>query len=75
MTVHLGKPRKVVGDRGGAAVDLHQRDLIFSGHQDVLLVVEHSGQVHAPNEINMRQTITERKLKNECISYSTVRLL
>lgn len=55
LTVHLGKPMKVLGDGGGAAVDLHQRDLIFSRHQDVLLVVEHSSQVHAP-EITMRRT-------------------
>ncbi len=41
-----------MGDGGGAALDLHQWDLIFSCHQDVFLVVEHSSQVHAPNEIN-----------------------
>lgn len=44
-------------DRGGAALDLHQGDLIFSRHQDVLLVVEHCGQVHTPNEMR------EAKLK------------
>lgn len=51
----LGKPKEVVDDGGGAALDLHQWDLIFSRHQDVFLVVEHSSQVHAPNEISMRQ--------------------
>lgn len=45
---------EVLGDGGGAGVDLHQRDLIFSCHQDALLVEEHSSQVHAP-EIPMRQ--------------------
>lgn len=49
-------------DRGGAALDLHQRDLIFSCHQDVLLVVEHSGQVHTPNEMR------EAKLKRKYVS-------
>lgn len=62
MTAHLGKPRKVVDDRGGAALDLHQRDLIFRCHQDVLLVVEHSGQVHTPNEMR------EAKLKLQYVS-------
>lgn len=56
LTVYLGKPEKVLGDGGGAALDLHQWDLIFSGHQDVFLVVEHSSQVHAPNETNTGQT-------------------
>lgn len=45
---------EVLGDGGGAGVDLHQRDLIFSCHQDALLVEEHSSQVHAP-EITMRK--------------------
>lgn len=45
---------KVLGDGGGAGDDLHQRDLIFSCHQDALLVVEHSGQVNA-SEITMTQ--------------------
>lgn len=52
--VYLGKPKKVVGDGGGAALDLHQWDLIFSRHQDVFLVVEHSSQVHAPETINAK---------------------
>lgn len=57
LTYHLGKPRKVVGDGGGAALDLHQWDLIFSCNQDVFLVVEHSSQVHAPNEIRNRRNV------------------
>ncbi|KAF3846770.1 hypothetical protein F7725_003848 [Dissostichus mawsoni] len=44
LTVHLCKPEEVLDDGGGAALDLHQRDLIFSRHQDVLLVVENSRQ-------------------------------
>lgn len=56
LTVHLGKPKEVMSDGGRAAMDLHQWDLIFSCHQDVFFVVEHSCQVHAPNEINMRET-------------------
>lgn len=61
LTAHLGKPREVVDNRGGAALDLHQRDLIFSCHQDVLLVVEHCGQVHTPNEMR------EAKLKHKYV--------
>lgn len=56
LTAHLGKPRKVVGDGGGAALDLHEWDLIFSCNQDVFLVVEHSSQVRAPNNVNIRLT-------------------
>lgn len=62
LTAHLGKPRKVVGDGGGAALDLHQWDLIFSCHQDVFLVVEHSSQVHTPNEINEMDQIKRKNL-------------
>ena len=50
LTVYLCKPEEVLDDGGGAALDLHQRDLIFSRHQDVLLVVENSRQVHTPNK-------------------------
>lgn len=50
VTGHLGKPEEVVGDGGGAALDLHEWNLIFSCQQDVVLVVEHGCQVHAPNE-------------------------
>lgn len=53
---HLSKPRKVMDDWSGAALNLHQRDLVFCSHKDVVLVVEHSGQIHTPNEINMTQT-------------------
>lgn len=49
-TTDLGKPGEVVDDGGGAAIDLHQRDLVLSRHQDVVLLVEHSGQVHTPGE-------------------------
>lgn len=56
LTVHLGKPKEVVSDGGGAALDLHQWELIFSCQQDVFLVVEHCCQVHAPNEIDIRDT-------------------
>lgn len=51
LTTHLGEPGEVVDDGGGAALDLHQRDLILSCHQDVLLMVEHGGQVHTPGEM------------------------
>lgn len=39
-----------MGDGGGAALDLHQRNLVFSCHQDAVFVVEDSGQVHSPDE-------------------------
>lgn len=55
VTVHLGKPKEVLGDGGGAALDLHQWDLIFGCDQDVILVVEHSRQVHPPDRINLRK--------------------
>jgi len=55
VTVYLGKPKEVLGDGGGAALDLHQWDLIFGCHQDVFLVVEHSRQVHAPKTTNARR--------------------
>lgn len=51
--VHLSKPQEVLGDGGGAALDLHQWDLIFCRHQDVVLVVENSCQVHAPNNTDI----------------------
>lgn len=55
LTVHLGKPKEVVGDGGGAALDLHKWDLIFSCQQDVVLVVEDGCQVNAPNEEEMNR--------------------
>lgn len=61
---HLGKPKKVLGDGGGAALDLYQWDLIFSSHQDVFLVVEHSSQVHTPNNVHMRKT-KQRENRNQ----------
>lgn len=51
---HLGKPKKVLGDGRGAAMDLHKWDLSFSCHQDVLLVMEDSRQVHTPIERDIR---------------------
>lgn len=56
LMVHLGKPKEVLGDGGGAALDLHQWELIFSCQQDVFLVVAHCCQVYAPNEIDIRDT-------------------
>lgn len=47
-TGHLSKPQEVLGHGGGAALDLHQRDLVLRRQQDVVLVVEDGGQVHAP---------------------------
>lgn len=64
---HLRKPKEVLGDGGGAALDLHQRDLFFRRHQDVFLVVEHSCQVHAPNETNMKQS-TLRENNTESVT-------
>lgn len=46
VTAHLREPKKIMGDGGGAALDLNQRDLVFSCHQDVVFLVEHGGQVH-----------------------------
>lgn len=51
LTAHLGEPGEVVDYGGGAALDLHQGDLILGCHQDVVLVVEHGGQVHTPEEM------------------------
>lgn len=56
MTAHLGKPKEVLSDGGGAALDLHQRDLIFSCHQDVVFVVEYCRQIYTPEEISVRHT-------------------
>lgn len=55
MTAHLSEPKKIMGDGGGAALDLYQRDLVFSCHQDVVFVVEDSGQIHSPDENDARQ--------------------
>lgn len=63
QTVHLGKPEEVMDDGGGAALDLHQWDLIFSCHQDVFLVVKHSCQVHAPKQVNIRRDQRERRTR------------
>lgn len=52
---HLSEPKKILRDGGGAALDLYQRDLVFSCHQDVVFVVEDSGQVHSPGEKDPRQ--------------------
>ena len=71
---HLGKPKKVLGDGGGAALNLHQWDLIFSGHQDVLLVIEHSSQVHAPNYIHMRES-KQRENRNQIKFVFTICIL
>lgn len=54
-TVHLSKPKKIMGDGGGAALDLHQRNLVFSCHQDAVFVVEDSGQVHSPDENDVKK--------------------
>ncbi len=72
QTVHLGKPWKVMGDGGGAALDLHKWDLIFGCHQDVFLVVEHSRQVHAPNYINTICDRPNKREKTEIIARVTV---
>lgn len=56
LTIHLSKPKEVLSDGGGAALDLHQRDLIFSCHQDAVFVVEYSRQVYTPEEINVSHT-------------------
>lgn len=50
MTANLGKPKEVLGDGGGAALDFHQWELIFCCHQDVVFVVEHGSQVHASED-------------------------
>lgn len=49
-SAHLSEPKKIMGDGGGAALDLYQRDLVFTCHQDVVVLVEHGGQVHTPGE-------------------------
>lgn len=62
---YLGKPKKVLGDGGGAALDLHQRDLIFTRHQNVFLVVEYSRQVHTPDENNIKQHKTHKTVSSD----------
>lgn len=49
-SAHLSEPKKIMGDGGGAALDLYKRDLVFTCHQDVVFLVEHGGQVHTPDE-------------------------
>lgn len=39
-------------DGSRAALDLHQWDLIFCCHHDVVFMVEDGGQVHAPDGID-----------------------
>lgn len=56
MSAHLSEPKKVMGDGGGAALNLYQRDLVFSCHQNVVFVVEHSGHVHTPDENDASHT-------------------
>lgn len=31
-SAHLSEPKKIIGDGGGAALDLYQRDLVFTCH-------------------------------------------
>lgn len=66
-TAHLSQPKKIMGDGGGAALDLYQRNLVFRGNQDVVFVVEDSGQVHSPDENDARQAkrIHKKHIRDE----------
>lgn len=66
--VHLGKPKEVMGDGGGAALDFHQWELIFSCQQDVFLVVEHRCQVHSPNGIQETQNKDKDQVKSSTVT-------
>lgn len=46
---YLGKPEKILHKQAGVGViNLHHRDLVFMGHQDVVILVEDGCQVEAP---------------------------
>lgn len=46
---HLGEPEKILHEQAGVGViDLHHGDLVFMGHQDVVVLVEDGCQVEAP---------------------------
>lgn len=48
---HLGEPEKILHQQAGVGViNLHHRDLVFMGHQDVVILVEDGCQVEAPAE-------------------------
>lgn len=59
-----------MGDGGAAALDLYQRDLVFSRHQDVVFVVEDSGQVHSPDGNDARQAKKITQLEMSLLSIS-----
>lgn len=46
---HLGEPEKILHQQAGVGViNLHHRDLVFMGHQDIVVLVEDGCQVEAP---------------------------
>ena len=46
---HLGEPEKILHKQARVGVvNLHQGDLVFMGHQDVVILVEDGCQVEAP---------------------------
>lgn len=45
---HLGEPEKILHEQAGVGViNLHHRDLVFMGHQDIVVLVEDGCQVEA----------------------------
>jgi len=49
QATHLGEPEKILHEQAGVGViNLHHGDLVFMGHQDVVILVEDGCQVEAP---------------------------
>lgn len=48
-TRYLGEPQEVMHEAAAVrVVDFYNRNLVFSGHQQAVLMVENGRQVHAP---------------------------
>lgn len=62
LIANLGKPKEVLSDGGGAALDLHQWELVICCDQDVFHFVEHSCQVYTPNNEAKKKNRGENKI-------------